>query len=293
VIYAASQGETKHPKTDAVIPPRPLGGAPPAIADGIDRRKVLADWMTAPENPYFARAFVNRMWGLLMGRGIVESVDDFRITNPASNEALLDSLAKDFVAHSYDIQHLLRTITGSAAYQRSSVATPQNVRDTRNFSRYYKKRLPAEVLLDALGQVTGVPEQFRGHPEGTRAIQMWDSRLEVEFLEVFGRPVRQSVCECERPSDGSVPQMLHLMNSGRMQERLTSETGTVATLDRSGKPPDEVIRELYLMTLSREPALDELAATRTAFTREKTTRRQAIEDVLWALLNSAEFVLNH
>jgi hypothetical protein len=220
-------------------------------------------------------------------------VDDFRVTNPASNEPLLDALAKDFTAHGYDLKHLFRTITASAAYQRSSKSTPANVRDTRNYARYIKKRLPSEVLLDAVGQVTGVPEQFRGYPAGTRALQVWDSRLEVEFLETFGRPVRQTVCECERTTEGSVPQMLHLMNSGRMQERLSQDKGTVAALAASTKTEDEIVTELYLAALSRTPAAEELAAARAAFKREKTTRRQAVEDIAWALLNSAEFLLNH
>ncbi|HTE21022.1 MAG TPA: DUF1549 and DUF1553 domain-containing protein, partial [Armatimonadota bacterium] len=179
IIYPGAEGEVKHPKTDQVLAPKPLGGTLLQIPEGEDRRESLARWMTSPENPFFARTLVNRMWGLLLGRGIVEPVDDFRVTNPSSNEPLLDALAKDFVRHGYDVKHLIRTITASAAYQRSGNATPANVRDTRNYARYYKKRMPAEVLLDAVGQVTGVPEKFRGHPQGTRAIQMWDSRLEV------------------------------------------------------------------------------------------------------------------
>jgi uncharacterized protein DUF1553/uncharacterized protein DUF1549 len=293
VVYAGTDGEVKHPKTDQVMAPRPPGSGPMELADGEDRREALARWMTAPDNPFFARAIVNRMWGLLMARGIVEPVDDFRMTNPASNEPLLDALAKEFVAHGYDLKHLLRTITASAAYQRSSEATPNNARDTRNYSRYYTRRLPAEVLLDAVGQVTRVPQTFRAHPEGTRAIQMWDSRLDVEFLEIFGRPGRLSVCECDRPVDGSVPQMLHLMNSGSFQDRLSSDKGFAAALEKSGKSDDEVVTELYLTVYNRPPRPEELQAARSAFSREKTTRRAAIEDILWALMNSAEFVLNH
>lgn len=292
-IYVAPDGEVKHPKTDQVMAPRPPGADAPPIAEGEDRREVLARWMTAPDNPYFARAIVNRMWGLLLSRGIVEPVDDFRMTNPASNEPLLDALAGVFVKSGFDLKHLLKTITLSATYQRSSAATKNNARDTRNYSRYYTKRMPGEVLLDGISQVTGLPYQFRGHPEGTRAIQMWDSRLDVEFLDIFGRPTRQSVCECERPTDGSVTQALHLMNSTGMQERLASDKGWVAALDKSGKPEDEVIQELYLAAFSRLPRPEELAAAKTAFTREKVTRKQAIEDVLWALMNSAEFILNH
>jgi hypothetical protein len=293
VVYVAPEGEVKHPKTDAVLAPRPLGGEPPQIGPDDDRREHLARWITAPENPLFARAIVNRMWGLVMGVGLVEPVDDVRVTNPASNEALLDALAKDFVARGYDLKHLLRTITASAAYQRSSKATPNNARDTRNYSRYYVKRLTAEVLLDAVGQVTGVPEVFAGHPAGTRSIQMWDNKLPVEFLEVFGRPSRLSVCECDRPADGSVSQVLHLMNGAAIQNRLTADKGTVAALDGSRKPADEIVQELYLSVYNRPPQPDELKAAGAAFTRPGTTRRGAIEDLLWVLMNSPEFVFNH
>jgi len=293
IVYPGSDGEVKHPKTDQVMPPRPPGGTAPEIPAGEDRREALAKWLTAPENPYFAREIVSRTWALLMGRGIVEPVDDFRVTNPATNEPLLDALAKDFVAHGYDLKYLLRTIAASAAYQRSSVTTPNNARDTHNYSHFYTRRLPAEVLLDSIGQVTGVPQTFRGHPEGTRAIRMWDSRLEVEFLEVFGRPVRQTVCECERTSEGSVTQMLHLMNSGFVQERLSAKEGVVTALEKSDLKPEEIVTRLYLSYYSRNPTEEELKAAQAAFTREKVTRRAAIEDLMWAMLNSAEFLLNH
>lgn len=292
-IYVAAEGEVQHPKTGATMLPKPPGAEPLAVAEGEDRRAALARWMTQPDNPYFARAIVNRVWGLLMSRGIVEPVDDFRATNPASNEPLLDALAQDFVKSGYDLKHLLKTIALSAAYQRTSLATKNNAKDTRNYSRYYTRRPPAEVLLDAVSQVTGLPQSFRGHPEGTRAIQMWDSRLEVEFLTIFGRPVRQSVCECERPTDGSVAQALHLMNGSGLQDRLANDKGFAAALDRSGKPEPEVVEELYLAALGRLPRPEEAQAALAAFRREKVTRRQAVEDVLWALMNTAEFVLNH
>jgi hypothetical protein len=290
VVYAAPDGEVKHPKTDRVMPPKPLGGPAPEVPEGEDRREYLARWMTAPENPFFARVIVNRMWGMLMGRGLVEPVDDFRVTNPASNEPLLDSLARDFTEHGYDLKRLLRAITASAAYQRSSAATPNNARDTRNYSRFYLKRVPAEVLLDAIARVTGVPEVYSGHPAGTRAIQMWDNKLPVEFLDVFGRPSRLSVCECDRPTDGSVPQVLHLMNGPGVQNRLTAETGAVTALEKSGKSEEEIIGELYLAAYSRNPTPAELRAARAAFTRPGVTRRAAIEDLLWVLLNSPEFL---
>ncbi len=293
IVYHAPDGESKHPKTGEVMPPRPLGAPAPEIAEGEDRREALASWMTAKENPYFARTIVNRMWGLMMGRGLVEPVDDFRSTNPASNETLLDAMAKDFVEHGYDLKHLLRTIVNSAAYQRSSEATPNNAKDTRNYSRFYVKRLPAEVLLDSVGQVTGVPEVFSGHPATTRAIQMWDNKLPVEFLEVFGKPSRLSVCECDRPTDGSVTQVLHLMNSPAVQNRLTAEKGVVTDLEKSGKPEEQIIEELYLSVYNRYPRPEEAQAAKAAFQGEGVTRRKAIEDLLWVLLNSPEFLFNH
>jgi hypothetical protein len=293
VVYVGADGEVKHPKTEQVMPPRPLGGAAPEIPEDEDRREHLARWMTAPENPYFARTIVNRMWAQLMGRGIVEPVDDMRVTNPATNEPLLDELAKDFVTHGYDLKRLLRTITASAAYQRSSKATKNNAKDTHNYSRYYVKRLIGEVLLDAVGQVTGVPEKFTGHPATTRAIQMWDNKLPVEFLEVFGKPSRLGVCECDRPADGSVTQVLHLMNSTAIQNRLTKDDGTVTRLEKSMLPPEGIIEELYLTVYNRRPLPDEAKAAKAAFDRAGASRRAAIEDLLWVLLNSPEFIFNH
>jgi hypothetical protein len=293
IVFSASEGEVKHPKTGAVVAPRPLGGPAPSIEEGADRREALARWMTAPDNPFFARAIVNRVWGLLMGVGLVEPVDDLRVTNPSANEALLDVLARDFVRGGYDLKRLMRTITASAAYQRSSVATKNNARDTRNYARFSVKRPPAEVLLDMVSAATGVPEVYTGHPAGTRAIQMWDNKLPVEFLEVFGRPSRLSVCECDRPADGSVTQVLHLMNAPTVQNRLTADGGRAALLEKSGKSPDEMVTELYLTFYSRPPRGEELKAAVAAFSRPGATRRAALEDLMWVLMNSPEFVFNH
>lgn len=294
VVFTRRTGEVLHPKTGAPVPPRPLGGEAPGPTDPEeDPREHLARWVTAPENPFFARAAVNRVWGLLMGSGLVEPVDDFRVTNPASNEALLDALARDFAGAGYDLKHLLRTITASAAYQRASTATPANARDTRNYARFLPRRLPAEVLMDAVSQVTGVPEGFQGHPRSTRAIQMWDNKLPVEFLEVFGRPSRLSVCECDRPTDGSVTQVLHLMNNSKVQARLTAEDGTVARLVAGELSNAAVVEELYLAAYGRPPRPPERAAALGAFLRPGTTRRAAVEDLLWVLLNTPEFVLQH
>jgi hypothetical protein len=293
VVFNGPDGEVKHPKTDQVMPLKPLGGPVLTPGEEEDRREALARWMTAADNPFLARAAVNRTWGTLMGRGLVEPIDDFRVTNPATNEPLLDALARDFATNGFDQKHLLRTIVNSAAYQRSSKTTPNNARDTQNYSRFYPRRMVAEVLLDAVGEVTGSPEQFNGHPASTRAIQMWDNKLPVEFLDVFGKPSRLSVCECDRPSDGSITQVLHLMNSPSIQSRLSAEAGSAARLDQSKKSPDEIIAELYLTAYSRYPKEDELKAARSSFSRAGTTRRAAIEDLLWVLLNTPEFLFNH
>lgn len=293
VVFAANSGDSKHPKTGEIMPPKPLGDPVPQIPEGDDRREHLARWMTEKNNPFFARTIVNRMWGLMMGRGLVEPVDDFRSTNPATNPALLDALAKDFAEHGYDMKHLLRTIVSSATYQLSSEATPNNAKDTRNYSRFYVKRLPAEVLLDSIGQVTEIPENYPGHPATTRAIQMWDNKLPVEFLEVFGKPSRLSVCECDRPTDGSVTQVLHLMNAPAVQNRLTSDKGAVTRLEKSKLTEEEIIDELYLSIYNRYPRAEERQAARTAFAGEKAGRRKGIEDLLWVLMNSPEFIFNH
>ncbi|MBM3457744.1 MAG: DUF1553 domain-containing protein [Armatimonadetes bacterium] len=293
IVYNAAEGEVNHPKTGKAMPPRPLGGVEVPLQEGEDRREALARWMTGPQNPFFARTAVNRFWSFLMGRGLVEPADDFRVTNPAVNEPVLDELARDFAAHGYDLKHLMRTIVGSATYQASSQVTRNNARDTQNFTRYYPRRIVAESLLDAVGQVTGVPEAFQGHPATTRAIQMWDNKLPIEFLDVFGKPSRLSVCECDRPTDGSVTQVLHLMNSPAIQNRLVSPEGRAATLAASSLTPDQIIDELYFSAYSRPPKPDELAAARQAFTRPGVPRRAAIEDLIWVVLNSPEFVFQH
>lgn len=290
VIFNAPSGEVEHPKSGLAMTPRPPG-EPDAPAVTGERRAALAAWITDPSNPFFARAMVNRYWGLLMGPGIVEPVDDFRVTNPASNEPLLDALAKSFVAANFDVKKLLRAITASAAYQRSSEAAPGNSGDSRNYSRFQRRRLIAEVLLDAVSQVTGVEEAYRGHPPGTRAVQMWDNKLPVEFLDVFGRPARLSVCECDRPVDGSVTQLLHLMNSPAIHGRLTSDEGTAARLTREAGSIGEIVDDAFLLALGRPPRPSERAAGLAAMGRGKP--RQAVEDLLWALINSPEFFHNH
>jgi hypothetical protein len=278
------------PRLNQVVAARPLGAAPAEIPPGTDRREWLADWMTAPDNPYFARMIVNRLWAHYFGRGLIEPLDDLRATNPASNEPLLDALVQHLRELRYDVKAFTRTLLNSQTYQRSSQPLPGNADDEQNFSRAMVKPMTAEVLLDAICQVTGVPEKFNGWPEGYRAIQVWDNRMPSYFFRIFGRPVRFSVCECERGTDPSIAQALHLMNSPEITAKIRSRRGMARKLAESELSPAAIIEELFLASLSRRPTEDERATLLTAFT--ESDRRTATEDTLWAILNSKEFLYN-
>ncbi len=291
IVYGAKRGEVKHPLTGEVLPPRPLFGTAGSTSDPeVDPRDVLARWMTDAQNPYFARVIVNRVWADLMGRGIVEPVDDLRATNPPSNAPLLDALADDFRRHGHDLKHLIRTIMASSVYALGSTPHDRNVSDTRNFSRHYRQRLRAEVLLDALSDITGIAESFDGTPQGTRAVAVWTHRAPSLFLDTFGRPDPNQDPPCERTSDTSVVQALHLMNAPALQSKITSDDGRVALLARSEKTPRELVEELYLLAYSRRPTEEEFGVGVELFQGSRASRRRAIEDLLWALVNSAEFL---
>lgn len=293
-FYFAPGGKgVKHPVTGQAMSPRPPDGAPTQSAEGIDPRRALADWLTAPDNPFFARAIANRVWAVFFGRGLVEPVDDFRISNPCVNPPLLDALANDFAKSGYDLKHLMRTIMESRLYQLCSTPNESNLADTRNFSRAYRRRLPAEVLLDAVNAVTGVPDTFAGMPAGSRATQAWTYKIDSQLMDAFNRPNPSSDPPCDRDRQMSVVQSLHLMNSKALQSKLSHKTGRVRQLADSTKSPEEIVTELYFTTLSRPPSDDELKLATAAFTAEKATRQTATEDIFWALLNSAEFVFNH
>jgi Protein of unknown function (DUF1553)/Protein of unknown function (DUF1549)/Bacterial Ig-like domain (group 2) len=270
------------------VPARPLAAPAVKFQPADDRRAALANWMTGPENPYFATAIVNRLWSHYFGRGLVEPIDDIRATNPATNEPLLAALTADLRAKKYDLKAFAKTLLLSRAYQLSSKALPGNAGDEQNFSHAAVKTMPAEVLLDAVSQVTGTAEKFNGWPEGFRAIQVWDNRMPSYFFRIFGRPVRYSVCECERGTDPSITQALHLMNSPEIAAKLRAHAGTVRKLADSDKTPDVIIDELFLNALSRRPTEGERTKMREAFA--DGNRRAAIEDVLWAVLNSKEFL---
>jgi hypothetical protein len=292
-IWATSSVAMKHPVTGEDLKPRAPDGPEATIPADRDPRAVLVDWMVQPENPLFARAAVNRVWAQFFGRGIVDPVDDFRASNPPSNEPLLDWLAKDFVAHQYDLKHLMRTILRSHTYQLSSAANETNVGDTKNFSRSYRRRLPAEVLLDAVAQVTGTRDNFTGLPEGSRALQTWNHKLNSDFMDAFGRPNSSAECPCERDARPSMVQALHLMNSTALNAKITSSEGRARLLAAGKATEDEIITDLYLSAYNRRPTDEERALAKKAFTAKDATRQSATEDILWALLNSAEFVFNH
>ncbi|HAN96530.1 MAG TPA: S-layer protein [Planctomycetaceae bacterium] len=287
--------QTQNPKTGAMVLATGLGADGPApIGADVDARHALADWMSDPENPFFARALVNRYWKHFFGRGLVDPEDDMRVTNPASNPELLDSLAQDFIDSGYDLKHLVRTITRSTTYQLSALPNDWNGNDKQNFSRYYPKRLNAEVLLDAVDQLTGSRSTFGGVPGDFRAVALPDNGFNSYFLTVFGRPESSSACECERTGDANLAQSLHLLNSGEIQGKLTSAEGRAARLAGAadvGAP--EKIRQLYLVAFSRQPDPEELAIAVAHLERFPEDPKRAFEDICWALLNTKEFLFNH
>ena len=273
----------------ATVPAKSLGAPATPFTPSDDRRRSLADWMTAADNPYFATVIVNRLWAHYLGRGLVEPIDDIRATNPASNEPLLASLTVHLREKKYDLKAFTKTLLLSRAYQLTSKSVEGNALDEQNFSHAAVKPMPAEVLLDAVSQVTGAPEKFNGWPEGFRAIQVWDNRMPSYFFRIFGRPVRFSVCECERGTDPSITQALHLMNSPEIAAKIKAKAGTARKLVDSDKKPEAIIDELFLGALSRKPTDAERTKLLEAFTDD---RRAVVEDVLWAVLNSKEFLYN-
>jgi hypothetical protein len=292
IVFLRPAGEQTHPRKGGVVKPHPLDG--PVMEDPFDRRRKLAEWLTGPDNPFFARNLVNRFWGYLMGRGLVEPLDDMRATNPASNPELLDALARDFVQHKFDLKHLLRTIMNSRAYQLSDALTPGNQADAANVfhARYAVKRLTAETLADALDFATGTREKYQGLPPGTRAIQLPDSRVRSFLLDVFGRPARQITCECERTAQPNIAQALHLLNGDFLNRKIAAPTGRIETLFKEKTPLPGILEEMYLVTLSRPPSEEELAKAK-AWVAAAPTPREGVQDLLWVLLNSREFLFNH
>jgi hypothetical protein len=285
--------QARNPRTGADIRAHPLGEKMPAKIEPGDRRPELAEWLTRPRNPWFARNLANRVWAHFLGRGLVEPVDDVRSTNPPSNPELLDALAEYFVANKYDLHSLIRLITASRVYQLSSKPNATNERDEQTYSRARFKRVGAEVLLDMVCRTTGVPERFAGAPPRTRAIQLWDSKVRHYFLKTFGRPERVSACECERNHEPSVAQVLHLLNSPEIHAKLSHEGGYVAKLVKRQPADGALIEELYLTFFSRLPEKKERQAALAYLREHKEKRREAVEDLAWSMINSLEFIFNH
>lgn len=293
-VFVAPQGDLIQPNTGLVRPPTPLDGTPLDLHDPGDRRHHLAQWLTSPQNPYFSRAIVNRIWANFMGPGLVEPVDDMRLTNPPSNPELLDALASYLVEQRFDLKALMRLILQSNTYQRTSQPLPENEADERFYSHYYPRRLMAEVLLDAISQVTGVPTQFGDYPLGWRALQLPDSNVESYFLKTFGRPDRVITCECERTNDPSMVQVLHLTNGRSLNEKLQAAGNRLEQQLTAGWPPERLIEEAYLAALARQPTAEERASILEFFSATPPHEwRLLLEDLYWGILSSREFLFNH
>jgi hypothetical protein len=292
--YAArtrTTGEV-NPRTGKPIEPKLLDGPVLVIPPEEDPRHKLVDWMAKPDNPFFAKALCNRMWGHLMGRGLVDPVDDMRETNPPSNPELLDALAKDFVEHKFDVKHLLRTICNARVYQLSSVPNEVNQHDKQNHARYYGKRLIAEVLLDAVDQVCGTRTTFNRMSRQARAVDLPHEAFGSYFLDVFDRPPRSSACECARSNGASLSSVLHLTNSPEINDKISAGTGRVAKLVQEKASPEKAVEEIYLAAFARLPTADEKEKALAYVQKDKDPRR-GLEDLVWALINTREFIFNH
>ncbi len=294
VIFIRAAGEATHPRKRTVVKPMPLDGdSKTSYDDEFDRRKKLADWLTGPTNKMFARNVANRFWGYTMGRGLVEPLDDMRATNPASNPELLDALADELVKSKFDQKKLLRTIFNSRAYQLSHLSTPGNKLDTANvhFTRYTVRRLTAEQMADAVDFATGTREKYVGLPLGTKAIQLPDSEVRSYFMDTFGRPPRQVLCECERTTKPNIAQALHLLNGDFLNKKIAEKTGRVEKLLTDKVPTPKAVEELYLVAWGRRPSVDEQKKAE-GWVNSAPTPRDGLQDLLWVLINSREFLFN-
>jgi len=293
VFHGDGLAVTRNPRTGQELRPTGLGSAPLELPAESDPRVALADWMTNPANPFFAKSVANRYWKHFFGRGLVEPEDDMRATNPPTNPELLEALARNFVESGYDLKGLVRTIVLSKTYQLSAEPNERNAADKQNFSRYYPKRMSAEVLYDAFHQVTGAAESYSGLPAGTRAIALADPTVGPYFLKVFGQPQADTACECERSAEANLAQSLHLLNSTEVQNKIAGNEGRAAALAADPRPVEEKVREIYLWIYGREPEADELAVAAAHVARQGDNARAAYEDLLWALVNTKEFLFNH
>jgi hypothetical protein len=300
IVYMARSAEMKNARTGKAASPRFLGGPSSAQESGQDELESLAAWVTSTNNQRFARSQVNRIWYHLMGRGIVDPIDDFRATNPASHPVLLENLAQDFVGHKFDLKHMIRTIMNSRAYQLSSAPNETNLDDEMNYSRVLVRRLTAEQMLDCPNQVIGVPSTFDGYPIGLRAAQLPGAHSERrrgqkiggtdQFLELFGKPQRLLTCECERSGETTMGQAFQMISGPAVNDLLARPENRLARLLASGRSNHEIIEELYWVALTRAPTVAELEKT-SKYLGDSADRRLALEDMTWGLLNAKEFLL--
>ncbi|MFM2178694.1 MAG: hypothetical protein RL015_2792 [Verrucomicrobiota bacterium] len=307
VLFSDSQGDLVAPLTGKPQPPRPLDALQPiSMTSTEDRRITLANWLTSADNKLFQRAIVNRVWANFFGSGLVEAVDDLRVTNPASNEPLFAAACEHLVKQKFDLKALMRTILQSETYQRSSVTLPENITDLRYGSHYVPRRLKAEVLLDTVSQVTAAPTTFKidrrnanrgtadAYPMGFRALQLPDSNIASYFLKSFGRADRVATCECERTNEPSMAQALHIANGETLNQKLAQKDNRLDALLTSQQPDAKIIEEAYLLTLTRAPTARELEkATQLLTTAKPEDRRTTLEDLFWSLMSSKEFLFNH
>ena len=292
IIYNSKGGESKHFLTQAVMKPKFLGGDTPEIKAGEDRRKVLAEWMASPRNPFFARNVSNIIWSHFNGVGVVEPVDDVRVSNPPSNPALIAALAEHLTEYKYDMRKFVRDICTSQTYQRSTKVNETNAGDKRNFSHAQVRRVRAEVLLDAISQITDTPNKFQGLPLGARAVQIADGAVSNYFLTTFGRAKRESVCSCEVKMEPTLSQALHLMNGDAVNERI-KQGRVVFKMIQDKKSDREIVEDLFLRVFGRMPLDKEWTNVQQAITEDPAARQNVLEDLFWALLNSKEFYFNH
>jgi hypothetical protein len=291
ISISRTAGFATNPRTGQAQPPRFLGGEAPKLESGVDRREAYAKWLTDPKNPFFARGLVNRYWSYFAHRGIIDPVDDIRSTNPPINPELLAALAEDFVKAKFDARHLIRRIVTSETYQRSSTPNPGNLQDEQNFSRAIPRRVPAEALLDSLVQATAVPEAL---PNGFRAAQLPDANVENAFLRLFGKPQRMDACECERDNGSNMLQALHFINGKSILGRVRNPGARPALLVNQKLTDEQLITEIYLWSLARNPNAKELAVAKEFIgLHDAKERPAAAQDMMWALLNSRDFLMIH
>jgi hypothetical protein len=293
ILYAKATGTVVNKRTNKVAVARPLDGEPVKLLPGEDPRQRLVDWMVAPDNPFFARAVANRYWAHFFGRGIVDPLDDMRVTNPPSNPELLDALAQELIRSKFSLKHLIKTIVKSRTYQLSALPNAFNKHDKRSFARYYPRRMTAEVIFDAVTQVTGSPAVFPGLPgdrhSPRRAIMLPDESFQSYFLDVFGRPQRISACECERVAEANLAQALHLLNSQEVQDKLARLGGRADQLARDPRPDREKVEELFLWAFARRPNAEQMRLALENVALHASNRRIAYENIIWALINTKEF----